>query len=62
VHLVLSICDQLPKTYWPVLRENVTTAGKKIKGVNASGNHIDEPAELDEPTSCWPDWRSAMRP
>lgn len=99
-HLVLSICDQFPKTYWPVIRQNISTAtrtvipsylamadkmgliegvdyrynksphfiefpngsvipfieaditkdrdGKKIKGINATGNHIDEPDELAE--------------
>jgi hypothetical protein len=98
-HIVLSICYQFPKTYWPVFRQNISTAmktiipsylemadkmglvqgedyffnqslhtftflhnksviifveadqtkdrdGKKIKGINASGNHIDEADEL----------------
>jgi phage terminase large subunit len=98
-HIVLSICYQFPKTYWPVFRQNITTAlrsiipsylemadkmelregrdydfnrtlhtitflhnksqilfveadptkdrgGKKIKGINATGNHIDEADEL----------------
>lgn len=99
-HAVLSIADTFPKTYWPVIRANITTAkktvipsylemadkmgmiegvdftfnradnyfrlpngsiipfieadftkdrdGKKIKGINATGNHIDEPDELEE--------------
>lgn len=99
-HAVLSIAQSFPKTYWPVIRANITTAkktvipsyqemadkmglvggvdftfnradnyfrfsngsvipfieadftkdrdGKKIKGINASGNHIDEPDELEE--------------
>lgn len=97
-HIVLSICHTFPKTYWPVFRQNISTAmktiipsylemadkmgliegedyvfnqtlhtitfpnksviifveadqtkdkeGKKIKGINASGNHIDEADEL----------------
>ena len=97
-HVVISICFQFPKTYWPVFRQNISTAlktvipsyiemldkmglvegldykfnqqahtitfnnksviifveadptkdrgGKKIKGINASGNHIDEADEL----------------
>jgi hypothetical protein len=97
-HVVLSICQKFPKTYWPVFRQNISTAlktvipsylemadkmglvegsdykfnqqshtltfknksvvifveadqtkdrgGKKIKGINASGNHIDEADEL----------------
>lgn len=98
-HVVLSICYQFPKTYWPVFRQNISTAmktiipsylemadkmgfvsgsdyfynntlhtftflhnksviifveadstkdrdGKKIKGINATGNHIDEADEL----------------
>lgn len=99
-HAVLSLADQFPKTYWPVIRQNISTAvrtvipsylemadkmglieevdyrynksphylefpngsvipfmeaditkdreGKKIRGVNATGNHIDEPDELEE--------------
>jgi len=98
-HAVLSIADSFPKTYWPVIRQNISTAvrtvipsylemadkmgliegidyrynksphflefpngsiipfieaditkdrdGKKIRGINATGNHIDEPDELD---------------
>lgn len=98
-HAVLSIADQFPKTFWPVIRKNISTHinttlpsylsmadkmgliegvdyrynksphflefpngsripfleaditkdrdGKKIRGVNATGNHIDEPDELD---------------
>lgn len=98
-HIVISICLQFPKTYWPAFRQNISTAiktlipsylemadkmglvegedfvynqqsktmtfsnksvivfveadatkdrgGKKIKGINATGNHIDEPDELD---------------
>jgi hypothetical protein len=98
-HAVLSIADSFPKTYWPVIRQNLSTAkrtvipsyremadrmglienvdyifnktdwyfefpnssiipfieaditkdrdGKKIRGINATGNHIDEPDELD---------------
>lgn len=99
-HIVLSVCYQFPKTYWPVFRQNISTAiktiipsylemadkmglvlgkditynqqtktitfshnksaivfveadptkdrgGKKIKGINATGNHIDEADELD---------------
>lgn len=98
-HIVISICWKFPKTFWPVFRQNITTAlktiipsylemldrsemvqgtdyvynqnlhtitflhnksviifveadptkdrgGKKIKGINASGNHIDEADEL----------------
>ncbi len=98
-HIVISICHQFPKTYWPVFRQNISTAiktvipsylemadkmgleqgvdyvfnqqahtitfnhnksviifveadptkdrgGKKIKGINATGNHIDEADEL----------------
>lgn len=99
-HIVISICDQFPKTYWPVFRANLTTSKKsvipsyeemldkmgfiegydftfnrtdyvikfnngsqivfteaditkdrharKIKGINATGNHIDEGDELAE--------------
>lgn len=99
-HIVISICQTFPKTYWPVFRQNLTTAkktvipsyeimldrmgliegedytfnrtdflikfpngsvipfteaditkdrqGRKIKGINASGNHIDEGDELHE--------------
>lgn len=99
-HIVISICHSFAKTFWPVFRQNTTTAkksvipsyeimldrmgmiegedytfnrtesyikfsngsvipfveadvtkdrqGKKIKGINASGNHIDEGDELDE--------------
>lgn len=100
-HVSISICWKYPKTYWPVFRQNLTTAkksiipsylnmldmmnlvegddyiynkqdftitfphngsvivfteadvtkdrqGRKIKGMNASGNHIDEADELDE--------------
>lgn len=99
-HIVISICHHFPKTYWPVFRQNLSTAkksvipsylsmldkmnfvqgvdykfnasesfirfrndsvipfieaditkdrdGKKIKGINASGNHIDEADELAE--------------
>jgi len=99
-HIVISICHAFPKTYWPVFRQNITTAkktvipsyeimlermgfiegedftfnrtdyiikfhnksvivfteadvtkdrqGRKIKGINASGNHIDEGDELVE--------------
>lgn len=99
-HVVLSIADSMPKTYWPVFRQHLTTAkktvipsylemadkmnmiegvdyrfnkqdyqlvfpngsvipfieaditkdrdAKKVKGINASGNHLDEPDELDE--------------
>lgn len=98
-HIDLSIAHKFPKTYWPVFRQNISTAiktiipsylemadkmgfeegkdfvynqqaktltfpnksvivfveadptkdrgGKKIKGINASGNHIDEADELD---------------
>ncbi|MBJ8343952.1 terminase family protein [Antrihabitans sp. YC2-6] len=98
-HIVLSIAHQFPKTYWPVFRQNISTAmktiipsylemadkmefvhgedytynqqlktltfpnksvivfveadptkdrgGKKIKGINATGNHIDEADELE---------------
>lgn len=97
-HIVISICHAFPKTYWPVIRQNLSTAkksvipsylsmldkmnfkegedykynrtdyfiqfrngsvipfieaditkdrdGKKIKGINATGNHIDEADEL----------------
>lgn len=100
-HISISICWKYPKTYWPVFRQNITTAkksvipsylnmldmmnlvegedysynrndhiitvlhnesqivfseadvtkdrqGRKIKGINSSGNHIDEADELDE--------------
>lgn len=99
-HAVLSIAETFPKTYWPVIRANITTAkrtvipsylemadkmglvenvdfsfnradnylqfpngsiipfieadytkdrnGKKIKGIYATGNHIDEPDELED--------------
>jgi hypothetical protein len=99
-HIVISLVDTFPKSYWPVFRQNITTAkrtvvpsylemadkmglvdgvdftynradhfmqfpngsvipffeaditkdrdGKKIKGINATGNHIDEPDELVE--------------
>lgn len=99
-HIVISICQTFPKTYWPAFRQNLTTAkktvipsyeimldrmnliegedytfnrtdyfikfkngsvipfieaditkdrqGRKIKGINASGNHIDEGDELNE--------------
>lgn len=98
-HIVLSIADSFPKSYWPVIRQNLSTAkrtvipsyremaermnliegtdytfnktdwyfefpngsiipfieaditkdrdGKKVRGINATGNHIDEPDELD---------------
>lgn len=98
-HIVISICLQFEKTYWPAFRQNISTAiktlipsylemadkmglvqgedfvynqqsktmtfpnrsvivfveadaskdrgGKKIKGINATGNHIDEPDELE---------------
>lgn len=98
-HIDISIALQFPKTYWPVFRQNISTAiktiipsylemadkmglvenedftynqqaktitfpnksvivfveadptkdrgGKKIKGINASGNHIDEADELE---------------
>lgn len=100
-HIVISICQQFPRTRWPVFRQNISTArdtvvpsyldmldrmgfeqgekkdyvytqnpyritfpngsvilfreadatkdrgGKKIKGINASGNHIDEADELE---------------
>lgn len=98
-HIVLSIADSFPSTYWPVIRLNLSTSrktvipsyltmadrmgliedvdytfnkselkvefpngsvvpfveaditkdrdGKKIRGINATGNHIDEPDELD---------------
>ena len=98
-HAVISICYQFPRTYWPVFRQNNSTAtrsvipsylnmldmmnlvegvdykhrqnpheiiflhnksvipfveadiskdrqGRKIKGINATGNHIDEADEL----------------
>jgi hypothetical protein len=97
-HIVISICYRFDKTYWPVFRQNISTAkksvipsylemldkmglvegtdykfnsqehtitftnksvivfteadptkdrgGKKIKGINASGNHCDEVDEL----------------
>lgn len=97
-HIVMSLCYQFPRTYWPVFRQNISTAiktvipsylemadkmglvegvdyrynksphfiefpnksvipfieaditkdreGKKIKGINATGNHIDEADEL----------------
>lgn len=97
-HIVISIAHKFPKTYWPVIRQNLTTAkksvipsylamldkmdfvegtdytynrsecfitfpngsvipfieaditkdreGRKIKGINATGNHIDEVDEL----------------
>ena len=99
-HIVISIAYKFPKTYWPVFRQNLTTAkksvipsyeimlermnlfegvdytfnrtdnfikftngsiipfieadeskdrrGSKIKGINATGNHIDEADELTE--------------
>jgi hypothetical protein len=99
-HLSISIAYSFPHTYWPVFRQNLSTAkrsvipsylnmldlmnliedqdyiwnkndseltfkngskigfveadvtkdrqGRKIKGMNASGNHIDEADELDE--------------
>jgi hypothetical protein len=100
-HIVISICYKFPKTYWPVIRQNISTAkrsiipsylgmldkmgfvdgedyrhnaqdheikflhnnsrivfveadiskdreGRKIKGINATGNHIDEADELDQ--------------
>lgn len=99
-HIVLSIADQFPKTFWPVFRKNISTHinttipsylgmcdkmgliegvdyrynksphfiefpngsvipfleaditkdrdAKKVRGINASGNHIDEPDELVE--------------
>lgn len=100
-HIVTSIAYQFPKTYWPVFRQNVSTAkrsvipsylnmldmmnliegedftynkqdfeihfkhnksiigfveadytkdrqGRKIKGINATGNHIDEADELEQ--------------
>lgn len=99
-HIIISICLKFPKSYYPVFRQNLTTAkksvipsyeimlermnlyegvdytynrtdnfikfangsvipfieadvskdrgGKKIKGINASGNHIDESDELVE--------------
>lgn len=98
-HIVISICLQFKKTFWPAFRQNISTAiktlipsylemadkmglvdgedfvynqqsktmtftnrsvivfveadaskdrgGKKIKGINATGNHLDEPDELD---------------
>lgn len=100
-HATISICHTFPKTYWPVFRQNISTAkrsvipsyltmldrmnliegedykynkqdfeiifshnqskigfveadftkdrqGRKIKGINASGNHIDEADELEQ--------------
>ena len=99
-HIVISIADQFPGTYFPVFRQNLSTAkrsvipsylamldkmnfvdgqdykyngqdheikfnngsiipfieadatkdreGKKIKGINATGNHIDEADELQQ--------------
>lgn len=100
-HLSISIAYQFPKTYWPVFRQNISTAkrsvipsylnmldlmnlvegedyifnrqvseitflhnrsvipfieadftkdrqGRKIKGINATGNHIDEADELHQ--------------
>lgn len=99
-HVSISIAYQFPKTYWPVFRQNISTAkktvipsylnmldmmefvqeedyhytkqpaeitfknksqivfveadnvrdrqGKKIKGINATGNHIDEADEIEE--------------
>lgn len=104
-HISISIADQLPGTYWPVIRQNLSTArksvipsylhmldlmrfvegvdykynksefvinfldnngkvksqipfieadytkdrdAKKLKGINASGNHIDEADELEQ--------------
>lgn len=99
-HIVISMCINFPKSYYPVFRQNLTTAkksvipsyeimlermnlvegvdykfnrtdnfikftngsvipfieadeskdrqGKKIKGINSSGNHIDEADELTE--------------
>lgn len=100
-HLSISIAHTFPKTYWPVFRQNISTAkrtiipsyltmldrmnlnegedykynkqdfeitflhnqskigfveadftkdrqGRKIKGINASGNHIDEADELEQ--------------
>jgi hypothetical protein len=100
-HLSISIAYQFPRTYWPVFRQNISTAkrsvipsylnmldlmnlvegedyvfnrqdyeivfphnkskigfveadvtkdrqGRKIKGINATGNHIDEADELDQ--------------
>lgn len=100
-HASICIAYQFPKTYWPVFRQNISTAkrsvipsylnmldnmnfiegddyiynkqdfeiyfphskskigfveadytkdrqGRKIKGINASGNHIDEADELEE--------------
>src|SRR6478752_7503971 len=29
-HIVISICYQFPKTYWPVFRQNISTALKTI--------------------------------
>lgn len=98
-HIVISICMQFSKTYWPAFRQNISTSiktlipsylemadkmglvqgedfvynqqsktmtfpnksviifveadaskdrgGKKIKGINATGNHLDEPDELE---------------
>src|SRR4051812_16755246 len=99
-HASISIADSFPRTYWPVFRQNISTAkrsvipsylnmldlmnyeegtdftwnrqdfeikfpnksvigfveadvtkdrqGRKIKGINASGNHIDEADELEQ--------------
>lgn len=100
-HISLSIAYSFPRTYWPVIRQNISTAkrsvipsylnmldlmnleegddyrynrqdfeiifdhngskigfvvadvtkdrqGRKIKGINASGNHIDEADELEQ--------------
>lgn len=100
-HIAISLCDKYPKTYFPVFRQNITTAkksvipsylnmlemmryvegrdysynksdfkitflktgseivfteadvtkdrqGRKIKGMNATANHIDEADELDQ--------------
>lgn len=100
-HVSICIADQFPKTYWPVIRQNISTAkrsvipsylnmldmmnfvegrdytynksdfvitflhnnskipfieadytkdrqGRKIKGINATGNHIDEADELEQ--------------
>lgn len=99
-HISIVLADDYPKTYWPVIRQNISTAkrsvipsyinmldmmnftegidykynksdfvitfpnkskipfieaditkdrqGRKIKGINATGNHIDEGDELDQ--------------
>lgn len=100
-HISISLCYQFPKTYWPVIRQNISTAkrtiipsylevldmmnfvegsdysynrqdfeiqflhnqskigfveadvtkdrqGRKLKGINATGNHLDEADELAE--------------